>query len=52
MDDQEFERIKELNERYSDLPDGAYFAIMAENGVETEDLAAFADECDNRGIYA
>lgn len=33
-----------LNERYDNLPDGAYFAAMAEHGFEVEEIVELSDD--------
>lgn len=40
---EEFCRIEDLMETFDDLPDGAFFGILSEYGVEAEDLAWFYD---------
>lgn len=32
-----------LNDVYGDLPDGAYFAVLEENGITSDDLAMLED---------
>lgn len=47
MTQKQYERLKakldNLDAMYGDLPDGAYFAVLEENGVDTGDMAAMAE---------
>ena len=43
-----FEEIKRLCHQFDSLPDGAFFGVLAEHGVDADDLAAYADECQRR----
>lgn len=47
MSDEEYKELKDrletLESIYGDLPDGAYFAVLEENGIDTSDLAAMSD---------
>jgi len=38
-----YEEIKGLMELYDDLPDGAFFAVMAENGVTIEEMSEISE---------
>jgi hypothetical protein len=39
----EFEMLDDI---YGDLPDGAYWAVMAEHGIEPEDLLVLEEDED------
>lgn len=38
-------KIDLINYQFSDLPDGAYLAAMAESGVSVEDFEAYSNWC-------
>lgn len=39
-----YEEIKGLMELYDDLPEGAFMAVMEENGVGVDDMAAISEQ--------
>lgn len=45
-----FHKIDVLNEQFDSLPDGAFIGVMAENGVEPEDLGWYQEVKDLNGI--
>lgn len=40
-----------LDDMYDDLPDGAYFAAMADSGYEAEDIIQCNESVDKKGYY-
>lgn len=46
MKDARFQAIKELVERFDSLPDAAFLAALAENGVDADDLLAYSKHAD------
>lgn len=51
MSDETYERMRKLNERIMELPDGAYFAAMQdmqEQGFDASWLIAYAEEKERR----
>lgn len=40
-----------LDDMFDDLPDGAYFAAMAENGYEAEDIIECSESINKKGFY-
>lgn len=49
--DKWFHKIKAFNDLYVDMPDGAFFALAEEQGIDVEDWSWFADECKKRKTY-
>lgn len=49
--DERFAEIKAFNDANSDMPDGAFFAMAEEEGIDMDDWAWFAEECEKRGTY-
>lgn len=48
--DKWFEEINNFRLEFDDLPDGAFYALAEEHGIEIDDWAWFADECERRGL--
>lgn len=48
MTEQRFKEIDRLVAMYDDVPDGAFFGIMDEHGVSSDELAAYAFEHERR----
>lgn len=46
--DERYERINEFRIENDDMPDGAFFALSAEQGISVDDWAWFADEHERR----
>lgn len=40
-----------LDDMFDDLPDGAYFAAMVENGYEAEDIIQCNESVNRKGFY-
>lgn len=49
--DKWFYEIKAFNDINVDMPDGAFFALAEEQGIDVDDWAWFADECKRRKTY-
>ena len=46
--DKWFNTIKDFNDTFVDMPDGAFFALAEERGIEVDDWAWFSEECERR----
>lgn len=53
MDKKElFDKMKDFSNENDGLPDGAFFALAEEQGIQIEDWEWYADECQRRAKQA
>jgi len=48
MSNRRYQQIKELCDRFDDLPDGAFLSVLAEHGVGSTDLYHYSQEHERR----